>query len=391
MQALSPDFRIIGFWLFIVVTRRGIQLLLEDTQLSKTFDQMDQIGKSSPRRPEVVCPRSANEKASGSITTRIRHSASGLISNPFSRPSPSSVVSSLPCFPDEGSKGESIFVSTNSSGLGSSSMHQSSRYSSIYFDQQRGRNVKTELQTSQSRKNCGNNKTCQSAFEEFMFQEAPCLQLQHDLNALSEIQGNISYHDPKKLWVRDGKSCGAAPPKLASVWSQDTIRAAPDIYLDGAAVVAILCDPEFSPDGGLEHLTRCPTEDIEEIRDDMLQVCPLADLQESSTVPASSTVDLDSNVNEKLSIAMGGVSQETIWIEPIRSCDPMAADGELHFWLKNFKNYQDEVWGNMSYPALKPREEKVGRGHGHETVWKHIATKRLAMIVGHINLTIKRR
>lgn len=362
------------------------------TITSLTLHRMDQIGGGSAGKPEAVCPRTANENTSGSIATRIRHSASRLISNSFSRLSPSSEISSLASFSEEASKEGSVFASTNSSELGSSSVLQSSQYSSNHGFQQHGPNITPELETFQPWKNRGNNHSFQSAFEEFMSQEAPRPQLQQDLHAIMESQLNTSDYDANKLWVRNGKTRTAAPPEIASVWSRQTTRPAPGIYLDGAAVVAILRDPEFSPDGDLEHLNRRPTEDFEEEDNDMPRVCPLTDLRERSTVFASRTVNLDSSVsNEKLSITIGGVSQETIPIEPHRSCDLMTADCKLLSWLKSFKSYQDEVWGDMSYLARESHEEKAAQGNIQETVRKHGASERLAMIVRHVNHTIQRK
>lgn len=353
---------------------------------------MDRIGESSVGRPELVCPGRANENTSGSITTRIRNSAYRLISSSFPRPSPSSAISSLACFSEEGSKGGSVFASTNSSELGSSSVLQSFQHSSNCVNQQRGPIMPTEPVTSQSWKNCASNKSCQSAFEEFMSEQAPRPQLQQDLYTMSESQFNTSYHDLNRLWMSDSRTCGALPRELASVWSRDVIRPAPGIYFDGAGVVAMLCDPEFSPDGDLEYLTQSGTEDSEEIHDGMPGVCPLANLHDLSTASTSSTVDPDFNViNENLSIAIGGISRKMNLIEPDRAYDLMTADGKLLSWLKNFKSYQDEVWGDMSYPPRKFREEKAPQGNGLEIVSKQGAAKRLAMVVRHINHTINRK
>lgn len=362
------------------------------TFTSLTYHRMDQIGGSSAGKPEAVCPRSANENTSGSIAICIRHSTSTLINNSFSRLSPSSAISSLACFSKEASKEGSVFASTNSSELGSSSVLQSSHYSSKHGFQQHGPNITPELETFQSWKNRGNKHSFQSAFEEFMSQEAPRPQRQQDLHAVMESQLNTSDYNGNKLWVRNGKTRAAAPPEIAPVWSRDTTRPAHGIYLDGAAVVAILRDPEFSPDGDLEHLNRRPTEDFEEEDNDMRRVCPLADLRERSTVFAPRIVNLDSSVNnKKLSITIGGVSQKTIPIEPHRSCDLMTADFKLLSWLKNLKSYQDDVWGDLSFAARKSREEKAAQENVQERARKHGASKRLAMIVRHINHTIKQK
>ncbi|MCJ1263681.1 hypothetical protein MMC22_003551 [Lobaria immixta] len=348
---------------------------------------MDQIGESSPGKPGVVCPGIANEHP---IASRIRHSASGLISNAFSKPSPSFATSSLACISGEGSKGGSAFASTNSSELASSSVHQSSQYSSMHGDQDRGPNVATDLEGSQLWRAGGDNNSCQSAFEDFTSQEGPLPQLQQDLYALSESQVNIGYHSSNKLWVRDGETCGAAPPELSSIWSRDSTRPAPCIHLDGAAVVAILCDPEFSPDEDHANLVRCPTNDSKEIHEDIPQMCSFVDLHEPSTVSSSRIANLDYDFsNEKLSIATGRVSQEIIGIEPNKSCDLMKEDRKLLPWLKNFKNYQDEVWGNMLYPAHGSYREKVAQGNGHESVITHGTAERLEMIVRHIHHAIK--
>lgn len=353
---------------------------------------MDQIGESSAGRPELVCPGSADESTSGSITTRIRNSAHRLISSSFSRPSPSSAISSLASFSEERSKGGSLFASTNSSDIDSSSVLQSSQYSSIRVNQQHGPNWPTEMVTSQSWKNSASNKSAESTFEEFMSEQAPRPQLQQDLYTMSESQVNTSHHDLNRLWVSDSRTCSAVPPELASVWSRDIIRPALGICLDGAPVVAMLCDTEFSPDGDLEYLTRCVTEDSEEIHDGMPGVFPLANLHDLSTASTSSTVDPDSNVsNEKLSIAIGGTSREINLIEANRAYDLMPADGKLLSWLKNFKSYQDEVWGDMSYLPRKFREEKAPQGNGLEIVSKQGAAKRLAMVVRHINHTSNRK
>lgn len=337
----------------------------------------------------MICPGGANENTSGSMATRIRPFASKLIARPFSRPGPPSTVSSLADFFGEGSKGGSVSASTNPSELRSSSLLQYSQHSSVHFDHQRGPEGPMERETSQLWKICGDNASCQSSFERFTSREAPRPQLQQEIYTSSESQIQTSYHDSNQSWVRDGEPCHAASPQLPSVRFSDTIRTAADIYPDGAVVVSILCDHEFSPDGDIEHLVR-PTEDSKVLHDDMPKVCQLVDLLEPTF--ASSTAKFVSNVgNEQFSTSTGGVSQETIWMEPIESCDPMTADDKLFSWLKNFKSYQDDVWGNMSYPARKSRVGKAAQKNDPKTAGKTGAVKRLAMIVRHINHTIIRK
>lgn len=349
---------------------------------------MDQVGERNLGRPNLDYRDNTNENTCGSIATRIRHSASGLISNSFSRPGPSSVISSLASFSGEGSKGGSVFASTVSSELGSSSALQSSQYSSIHTNQPSGLNAATELETLQSWKIHGNNNSCQSGFEESLSQEAP--RMPQRQQGFSESNLHTSYHDSNKRRERDGKSYSAVPPEVASLWSYDTIRPTSGRHLDGAAVVAILRDPEFSPDGDLEHLT-LSTEDFETSGDYVPRVCPLPDLK-PSTLCAPSTVTIDTSfTNEKLSIASGGVLKDTVLTEPDRSYHPTTADRKLLSWLKNFKSYQDEVWGNMSNPARISREESAAQRNGPKSVRKQCAAKRLAMILRHVDQTIKRK
>ncbi|MCJ1429645.1 hypothetical protein MMC29_007560 [Sticta canariensis] len=352
---------------------------------------MDQIDEGNLGRPKLDYRDNTNENTCGSIATRIRHSSSGLISNSFSRPGPSSVISSLASFSGEGSKGGSVFASTVSSELASSSALQSSQYSSFHTNQPNSLNAATELENVQSWKIHGNNNSCQSAFEESLSQETPRMhQRQQGFYTFSESNLNTSYHNSNKLRQRDGKSCNAVPPELASIWSSVTIRPTSGRHLDGAAVVAILRDPEFSPVGDLEHLT-LSTEDFETSGDDVPRVCPLPGLK-PSTLCAPSSVTIDTSFsNDKSSIASGGVLKDTVWAEPDRSYHPTTADGELLSWLKNFKSYQDEVWGNMSNPAGISREKSAAQRNGPEIVRKQCAAKRLAMILRHVDQTIKRK
>ncbi|MCJ1469384.1 hypothetical protein MMC07_008017 [Pseudocyphellaria aurata] len=243
-----------------------------------------------------------------------------------------------------------------------------------------------ERETPQLWKKCGENASCQSSFVRFMSQEAPRPQPQQDMYTSAESQIQTSYHDLNKSWVKDSELYHSTLPQLQSVRFSDNIRTAPDIYLDGAAVVSILCDHDFPSDEDIEHLIR-PTEGSEELHNST--VCQLADLLKPSTTFASSTAKSDTNVtNEQLSTSTSEVSQETIWMESNKSCDAMTADGKLLFWLKNFKSYQDDVWGNMSYPVGKSHVEKAVQKNDPKTAGTNGAAKRLAMIVRHINHTI---
>ena len=349
---------------------------------------MDRTGKTNPG---VLCRGIADENTSGSVATCIRHSASGLISDSFSRWSSTAIFSSN-CFSEEGSKRGSVFASTDSSELDASSEFQSSQYSSIHVDQQRGLDGTREQEISQSWKTRRNNNPCQSAFEEFIFQESPPPQFQKEMYPLLESQVNTSGHDSSKLWEREVNPEERASSEFTSVWSYNCTPPAPDIYSDGAAVVAMLCDPEFSPGGDLESLARCPIEGFEDMRDRLSLVWPLADLREPFTAFDLSTVHFDSNANNaKLPIAAGRTSQGTPWMEPKRFCDMMTEGGKLLSWLKNFKSYQDEVWGPISYPAPRTREVKEAQGNGQKTVRKLGAIQRLGMIVRHINRTVTRK
>ena len=351
---------------------------------------MDQIDEGDLARPKLDYRDSTNENTCGSIAKRIRHSASGLISNSFSRPGPSSVISSLASFSGEGSKGRSIFASTVSSELGSSSAHQSSQYPSIDTNQPSGPNAAAELETLQSWKIHGNTNSCQFALKESWSEEVPRMpQLQQELYTSSESNLNRSYHDSNKLRERDGKSRKAVRTEIASLWSYDIIRLTPGRHRDGAAVVAILCDPEFYPDGDIEHQT-ISTEDLGIRGDDVPRVCSLPDLK-PLTLSAPSTVPLDTGFNEELSNASGGILKDTVWPEPDRSYHPTTADGNLVSWLKNLKSYQEEVWGNMSNPARISQEESAAQRNGPESVRKQCAAKRLAMVLRHVDQINKRK
>ena len=353
---------------------------------------MNQVNKNGRSGAEAL-PAESKKNVSKSIMGQIAVSASGLVGNSFLRPSPNAAISSLASIAGYGNKGGSASASSGPSGLGSSPGFRSSQCFSIH-DVQHDHHHIAELQPSWPRNYNSLSNGGQFCFEECVSgHEDFHLQPDRSRYASTDTQFDHSYHELSNPSVKDRLKYSLEHPKSQSIRTQDTIRPPASVCVDGAAVVALLSDPEFSPVGDLECLAMLPTGQIGEINDTKPPMHPLVDLHEKQAAflldnmpqhfhigfkyPSTSTNDISREENRRESDSYG-----------------QGADGSiLRSWLHNLKTYQDEIWGYISPTTRRAgaKEKETAEAGSNEALRNQSAIKRLTMILAHINPTTKWR
>lgn len=346
---------------------------------------MDQINKNGRSGTAALLVES-KKNVSKSIVNQIAASASGLIGNSILRPSPYAAISSLASITGDGNKGTFASASTDPSGLGSSSRLPSSQCFSIH-DEQHDCKRAAEPQCSRLRKDGSHRNDVQFGFEDFAsVYEGFHLQPHRHSYASLDAQLDKPSHCLSNTCTKDGTYYALGPTEIASLWTQGSVRPSTSVCVDGAAVVTLLSDPEFSPVWELEYPVSSPQNPIDEISDETSRFRPLLDSHKKQAVPFLDNMNRHSNIGLE---SPSTTTREFLGEENCRdseSYDRDQDDSRLRSWLDKFKTYQDEVWGYMSPMVRRARAEEGSYG----ALTEQTAVQRLAMILRHINPIPKR-
>lgn len=361
---------------------------------------MDQFNQNGGSESDAL-PTQSNQSMSKSIAKRIRESACELVGNSVWRPSTNTAISSLATIVENRGKGQFASVSTTPSALGSSSGFHSSQSFTVQ-DEQHHHIRAAEPESSRLRKNSIESNDRQFCFEEFapgqelfrpqsqsQFQPKP----QRNPYASLDTEFDKSCLESSISCRKDGISYGLGPSELPLKWAQGTPRPSTSIVLDGAAVVALLCDPNFSPEGESDYIATNPPDQFGQLDHEAPRIRPLVDLYDEKA-----NLLLDTN-GRHYHISCGSLSTTT----EVDSCEENGGErGSSHripndtisgSWLDNYKSYQDEVWGYLS-PTIrtdKAENNEMAEVDSTGVLTKQSIIERLAMIQRHINPTWKRR
>ena len=346
-------------------------------------------GKNSTRRdtsPVNVLPKS-HEESPGTIAARIQSSASGLVRQAILRPSASSVTGELAsaaadagkAAPGSSSAGPSQSTIPSVSSLGQSSSFQDSTDPT-------GSSGDRESFRSQPQYNKNIQYSNEFRFQDFM----------------SQASGSSFAGTPSGLEKRKDLTFGeerlVLQPHLSSANIQarsaiqrnplSKVRGPTNNDADGAAVVALLSEPELFAD---EAPTNFPAFDpvsitktnIPNLQPNTEAAAPL------SRVSAISPLDLlpdykgsqegnNKTTSTKLATTISDPPEGHMYDgSPLQS-----RDGELQPWLDMLNRYQDEVWGDMLPLVQEAREEaKAAKGRVPDN---QPATRRLRMLLQHL-------
>ncbi|MCJ1370344.1 hypothetical protein MMC20_001557 [Loxospora ochrophaea] len=203
-------------------------------------------------------------------------------------------------------------------------------------------------------------------------------------------------------FVRDYS--GPNGPYSFPVHEDDKLRGKARIFYstseDGAAVVALLSDPTFSPEGDPTDETPIDSNYPEDLfRLSSTETQFLRHLKTLLPDSLSYNVPAPSNPSNLVPDFTGTNENVTRHITSIQSATMPHADESYLYttkpsltrsfdidpWLRVLTNYQDDVWGDM-LPLVKEARKEVLRAkeEGESTVQDSIAVRRLSMIIGHL-------
>ena len=226
----------------------------------------------------------------------------------------------------------------------------------------------------------------QSDFEAFMLNN-------HESQSLAatelDTQSTISYNELSLQKKKKGHSYLTLNPETNVSWDIMRNDTPPNGDFDGAAVVALLSSPDF-------FLQQEPDVDIFTRTTGLGGACEKskkADFWVEAPLPFvthSNPLNLLPDFQNARELAAPFSTRHGLsWkdSESAKLSENAASEyGKLHPWIEILDSYQDQVWGDLLPLVLEARSEiRVNKEIPAEVGWNTPATRRLAMILRHIN------
>lgn len=333
----------------------------------------------------------AQQGSAGSVVRRIQASASGLVRQSILNPSASSVTGSLASSTSNASKGGSGSSSAGPSQTTLSSIPADRQPSSVHNSTESTREL-TEWESfrSQPRREESHDPINRIRFEDFMSLNSE-LSLSEtpqwpeiggnvgDIEEQPVLRSHLSGNNVPSSQTLQHNISGHTASKTTGLTGSDT---------DGAAVVALLSDPNFCMDEdpigssifGMENNFDVQPK-IPEVDGQAATPCN----QVSAINPLDLLPDFKGSQNSfsttqptKLSAATSSLSESYIYDKS----QLRLHHGDLQPWLDMLNKYQDEVWGDMLFLVQEAREEaKAATEYIPED---QPATRRLRMLLKHL-------
>lgn len=355
------------------------------------MSQQQSKNTSRPANSQADVTPGAQQGSAASVARRIQASASGLVRESVLRPSASSMTRSLASSTANASKGGSESSSAGPSQTTLSSISSSAQSSSVHNSPYSTReSTEWESFRSHPRHEENSDYTDQFGFGDFTSQDSG-LNLSESREWSDREEDVIDLKE--KLVLRSHLSKGNVQSGSAlqdSICGHTISKATglPNGDIDGAAVVALLSDPNFFMIEDPINSSSFETEYKINVQPKM----PEMDVQAAmpfNQVSAINPLDLlpdfrgsRDGVNTARSanllaatsnLAEGYMSDKSQW---------QLHDGDLQPWLDMLNKYQDEVWGDILPLVQEAREEaKVAKEHIPEN---QPATRRLRMLLKHL-------
>ena len=312
------------------------------------------------------------------IPKRIGTSASGLLQASFQRPSPSSVTEALAAMNSETAKGGPS--SSTTSTTSPSSISQSSFTPPVLAHSFESKSFRSQASTGES--SGGNGQT---AFDEFISEPEESsvdFRLDGDVSTLGEqafpynvAEGSQGKHFPE-IHSINGRQASGVIEEASSAKSND-----------GAAVLTLLSNPEFSADGDPSENWDLAVE--EQNGRARRPPHPLGAPQKTLNAMAlSNPLDLIPDFDPSwtsFNLSSGPAEHDRKFTE--REILDFKF-GDLRPWVNMLGRYHDEVWGDMLPLVQEAREEaKAAKLVGSGSLRDRPAIRRLAMLLRHLNHT----
>lgn len=336
---------------------------------------MDQISKTLLEILDESLPTISSNNAGGSISSRVRASASGLFGEFLTRPSSYDEVSTVASISESGNKGSSTSTLVN----GSPSFQNNISLSAHAHNEEHRTSLPPnwDLFRPNKRNDAGYENGLESDFENFVVSSRAGPGLIQDFPPFEDY-ANPSHQEFGPCTVREGKRRAISPHKSTSRRIIEESVELPNNEPDGAAVVALLCESTSSLSQMPESLEWEGHGDHQEIPQPHLTL-------KSCTYPSVplSALSLLPSFNESKNNVE--IDQALCKICFVTSPGQEFSDTRRLPWIDMIDSYHDQVWDDIpsllqdSHPKVQGTEE-ISKSDSMEGP----AAKRLAMILGHI-------
>ncbi len=333
----------------------------------------------------------AQQGSAGSVAGRIQASASGLVRESILNPSASSITGSLASSTANASKGGSGSSSAGPSQTTLSSISADAQPSSAHNSPDSTReSTEWESFRSQPRHEKSNDTVDKIRFEDFMSQNSG-LSLS-ETPQWPEIGGDVRDIEEKPV-LRSHLSRNSVPSGKAlqhdiSGHTASKTTGLTDSDTDGAAVVALLSDPNLCKDEDPIDSSIFEMENNSNVQPKILEVDAQAATpfnQVSAINPLDLLPDFKGPQNDFSTTRPANLSAATSNLSEGYMYDKSQLQlhhGDLQPWLDMLNKYQDEVWGDMLLLVQEAREEaKAAKEYIPED---QPATRRLRMLLKHL-------
>ena len=309
---------------------------------------MSPIWSSKQKMASGKRPEQNGTPESGSLSSRVMASASGLSRSAFAQPS--AATATLASIPSEGSKGDSSSAATSA---GEPSHHEISSQALRSSDLI---NKVESFRSTQSISTCGAPHS-QTAFDEFVSGRGI-----HGFVNGEDMDVPDSSRTRMQVGLNDGiNDSGKGKDNLKDAARQAAVRHHGLASNDGAAVVALLSDPGFTAD---------------------------EDPGDNWTAPIEDQYDLSSNEKDgtRNSSTFTGMRVSLLELLPDFTCSGVDSEQvDMQPWHDILYNYQDEVWGSSLPLVQEARQEfKDAVANGDINFENRPALRRLGMLLQHL-------
>lgn len=356
------------------------------------MDQKQTKSTTTPTAPPpVAIMREPQQESSGSIATRVRASASGLVRQTILNPSAGFMTGALASSTADAGKGGSGSSSAGPSQSTVSSLSPNVQDSSVHSPAD-SRNESTEWVSFRLhpgyRKNDG--YIDQYDFGDFMSRSSGP-GLAKPSNWSDRGDDSASANEKFVLQSRPSKAniqLSSAPQRDIHGHPVKKTLGLNNDNDDGAAVVSLLSGPDFSVDEDSADFWGFETENLATCDDKNLEMEALAAApldQVSAVNPLDLLPDFRRPQNNATTTRLASLTATTSDFPESYVYDKTQVQlhgGDLQPWLDMLNKYQDEVWGYMLPLVQEAREE--AKASKERIPEDQPATRRLRMLLKHL-------
>ena len=365
--------------------------LLVPSESGSIFDIMSYVQSKNISLPHSSPPGIALKPHPGPskpITARIQASASGLVRQSIVKPCASSVTNNLASSAADAGKGGSGSSSAGPSQPALSSMSSNTERSSVSNALTSPREL-SERPTFRTRRLYEENDRLvdQFGFDEFM-SRTQSAQTPQWLNRGDSVEASKEGQVLRSHSSKANIQSIPALQKNSPDYHEPKVTKCSENSSDGAAVVTLLSDPDFSADDDPADASILEMQDHDRFQAGDLALHAQA-APPRNQVSAINPLDLlpdfrrpkdNANMTGPACLIATKPTLPETYTNVI--CQLQSHDGDLQPWLDMLYRYQDEVWGDML--PLVEEARKEAKAATSSIPQDQPATRRLRMLLRHL-------